>query len=94
MGAMMRAGAAVAIVAVSIVGNSAWSACPPGPTHNCVDLGLVPQISQQVVASERLAAPAKTAPTAVQEKPYNGPTVGFDAMVRRAPTVGYHWSLD
>ena len=94
-GQRVRTGVAVAIVAASILGsNSAWSVCLPSRLHSCVDLDFAPQISQQIVAGEHFAAPPKTAPPGVPKLPYNGPTVGFDPMTRRAPTVGYHWSLD
>jgi len=98
-GATMRAGISAAIVAASVLGSStAWSACPPGQSRNCVDLETVPQISQQIVAGERLATPPKTAPAAEPAPGYTGPTlgptVGAGHAVRRAPTVGYRWSID
>jgi hypothetical protein len=96
LGAMMRAGAAAAIVAASILSSSAaWSGCPPGKVRNCVDLDLVPQISQQIVADEHIAVPAKAvAPLNAAKSGYTGPTVGAAANLRRAPTVGYRWSID
>ncbi len=86
----MRAGVSAAIVAVSVLaGSTAWSACPPGQSRNCVNLDGVPQISQQIVAGERIAAPAKTAPAAD-----TGPAFGLSKMLPRAPTVGYRWAID
>jgi hypothetical protein len=94
-GAMMRAEVAAALFAASILGSSpAWSACPPGKLRNCVDLDLVPQISQQVVDGEHAAAPPKTPPPTDTPAVYTGPTLGAAANLRRAPTVGYRWSLD
>lgn len=91
----MRAGVMAAMIAASALASStAWSACLPGKMRNCVDLDLVPQISQQIVADEHIAAPPKTAPAAAPSAPYTGPTVGAAANLRRAPTVGYRWSLD
>ncbi len=91
----MRAGVSVAIAAVSIVaGSTAWSACPPGQSRNCVNLDGVPQISQQIVAGERIAAPAKTAPAADSTPAYTGPAFGLSKMLPRAPTVGYRWAID
>ena len=91
----MRAGIVAAVVAVFAVGgSSAWAACPPGKLRNCVDLDLVPQISQQIVASERVATPPKAAPASEVKPVYTGPTVGAAANLRRAPTVGYRWSLE
>jgi hypothetical protein len=95
----MRAGVSAAIVAASVLaGSAAWSACPQGQSHsqsrNCVNLDGVPQISQQIVAGERIAAPPKTAPLSDQTAPYTGPAVGVSKMLRRAPTVGYRWAID
>jgi hypothetical protein len=95
----MRAGVSAMIVAASLLaGGTAWSACPPGqsrdPSRNCVDLGSVPQISQQIVDGEHVAAPPKTTPADEADPAYTGPAVGMSKMIRRAPTVGYHWALD
>jgi hypothetical protein len=75
-----------------------------GPSHtspshtdrsrDCLDLNLVPQITQQIVAGEHLGVPPKTAPAAEPQPAYTGPTVGVSRTVRQAPTVGYRWSID
>lgn len=91
----MRAGVAAAMVAASVLGGSAaWAACAPGKSPNCVNLDLVPQISQQIVADEHLAAPPKATPAAEPQPAYTGLTVGAAPNLRRAPTVGYRWSID
>jgi hypothetical protein len=95
----MRAGVSAMIVAASLlVGGTAWSACPPGqsqsPSRNCVDLGSVPQISRQIVDGEHTTAPPKTTPPDDAQPGYTGPALGLSKMIRRAPTVGYHWALD
>lgn len=97
----MRAGVSAAIVAGSLLGSgTAWSACPPahsatGQSRNCLDLDLVPQISQQIGASERLARqPKMTAPAEEPRPAYTGPTVGVSRTVRQAPMVGYRWAID
>jgi hypothetical protein len=106
----MRAGVSAAIVAASLLGSgTAFSACPPGHSragqarpgqarpgqpNNCLDLDLVPQISQQIGASEHIATRPKTAPPADQKPAYTGPTVGVSRTVRQAPTVGYRWAID
>jgi hypothetical protein len=95
----MRTSVSAAIVTAGVLGScTAWSACPPGQSRNCVDLETVPQISQEIVAGERVAAPPKTAPAAAATPPYTGPTVGptvgAGPAIRRAPTVGYRWSID
>lgn len=84
---------AATIAAVLVVGTGALAACPPGQTRSCVNLDLVPQISQQIVAQEPAAPATKTGPRADADTPYTGPTVGLAPNVRRAPTVGYRWSL-
>jgi hypothetical protein len=63
-------------------------------SRNCLDLNLVPQITQQIVAGEHLAVPPKMAPAAESKPAYTGPTVGLSRTVRQAPTVGYRWSID
>ena len=91
----MRAGVSATIVAAFLLtGGAAWAACPPGQSHNCVDLGSVPQISQQIVDGEHIAAPPKTAPSGDTQPAYTGPALGLSKMIRRAPTVGYHWAID
>jgi hypothetical protein len=98
--AMMRAGLATAIVAAftvaaSIVGGGvAVAACRTGAKVDCVDLDLVPQISQQIVATEHIVVPPKEAPAAEPRPAYTGPIVGAAKNVRRAPTIGYRWSIE
>ncbi len=89
----MRAGMMAAVVAASVLGGgSAWAACPGTPGH-CINLDLVPQISQQIVATEHIVAPPKDAPATESQPAYTGPTVGLATNVRRAPTLGYRWAL-
>ena len=99
----MRVGGLATIVAGCLAaGSAAWSACPPGQppgqlhsqSGNCVDFGRVPQISQQIVAGERVAAPLKTTPSAEPTPTYTGPAVGFSKTVRPTPTLGYRWAID
>jgi hypothetical protein len=103
----MRVGGLATIVAACLAaGSAAWSACPPGQppgqshsqlhsqSGNCVDFDRVPQISQQIVAGERVAAPLKTTPSAEPTSTYTGPAVGFSKTVRPTPTLGYHWAID
>jgi len=92
----MRAGISAAIIAAAaLFSGTAWSACLPGKSRNCVvNLNLAPQISQQIVTREHLVAAPKAMPAAEPIPPYTGPTVGFDPMLRRAPTVGYRWAIN
>jgi hypothetical protein len=80
-------------------GHSRAGQSHAGQTHagqpgDCLDLNLVPQITQQLIAGEHIATPPKTAPVAAPPASYTGPTVGVSRTVRQAPTVGYRWSID
>lgn len=91
----MRTGISAAIVAASVLyGGTAGSACLQSQSHRCVDLAIVPQVSQEIVAGEHIVVPPKTAPKAEPRPAYTGPTVGLSPTVRQTPTVGYHWSID
>ncbi len=89
----------VVTASLLLAAAQASAACPPG-SRNCakpLDLNLAPQISERIAADQPAALPAiRLAPVAgdTVEKPYTGPTVGVSTMVRRAPTVGYRWSLE
>lgn len=73
----------------------AEAACPPKQTRDCViNLEAVPQISEQIVATERAASKAKAAPAIEAKTPYTGPTLGVTPTARQYPTVGYRWSFD
>jgi hypothetical protein len=85
----------LAVMALLCSAAAAEAACQTGQKRDCVlNLDSVPQISQQIVAKQRVAPAAKAATTANSETPYTGPTVGLTPTVRRVPTVGYHWSFD
>jgi hypothetical protein len=72
----------------------AEAACPPKQTRDCViNLDTVPEISREIVSSERVA-PKKAGPSTDTKAPYTGPTVGLTPTVRQYPTVGYRWSFD
>jgi hypothetical protein len=104
----LRIAFAVLLGAV-LASTGARAACPVSPApakphvkahkppSGCVDLNGLPQISANIVAIEKLPAPKAGAPANLDDKPYNGPTLGLtkpDPGVRPTPTVGYHWSLD
>jgi len=91
----MRTGILAAIAAAFLAAaGAAWAACPPGQPKGCFDLNLTPKVSQDIIGVERLAPQPKVAPASVVKLPYTGPTVGFSDKVRRAPEIGYRWSLD
>jgi hypothetical protein len=84
---------AATIAVILVAGSTAFAACPPGQTRNCVNFDDVPQISQQIVAQEPAGPGSKLLSRTEADKPYTGPTVGIASGVRRGPTVGYKWSL-
>jgi hypothetical protein len=71
---------------------NAFAACPP-KARNCVDLHGLPDITGQIVASEKLAPPSPKPPPGEAKQPYSGPTVGLSKTVRQTPTVGYRWAI-
>ena len=91
----MRAGILAAMVAASIVvAGDAWSACLAGKHLKCVDFGLVPQITQQIIAAEPVAVTPKKALSTDPAKAYTGPTIGTVPNTRRAAEVGYRWAIN
>ena len=92
---MRNAHVSILFAAAALLGGAvAEAACPSAQTRDCViNLDAVPQISQQIVAQEPGTPGAKAGPRADADTPYSGPTVGVAPNVRRAPTVGYRWSL-
>ncbi len=92
----MRAGGPAAVLAASLLcGNGALAACPPGSAGNCVNLDTVPQISQQIVAKDRVSPAAKATKATGEEAPYTGMTVGVPKnSTGRGATVGYRWAFD
>jgi hypothetical protein len=96
----MRAGISAASVVAFLVApallasGAAWAICPPGQTRDCVNLDLLPQISQQIVAGERIPTATKRPPAVEASTPYTGPTIGINKSVRQAPEIGYRWAID
>jgi hypothetical protein len=100
MSARIAAVLAIA-VAAAVPGAAANAACAAKRSYRCVDTGSpvnlnsVPDIASKIVSEEPISArqdkPA-TQPTA--PAPYTGPIVGVTNSGKRAPTVGYSWSLE
>ncbi|MBV9829174.1 MAG: hypothetical protein JO001_26440 [Alphaproteobacteria bacterium] len=92
----MRVGIWAATLVTSLVGGHlAIAACPTGRSTACdVTFDMVPQISQQVVASEHSIAPIRQLPNYNVKNPYTGPTVGLSPTVKKTPTVGYRWAIN
>ncbi len=87
-------------VAAAMAGAAANAACiMKGPngcadTGSAVNLNAVPDIARKIVGEEPISAKqdkSATEPTA--PAPYTGPIVGVTSG-KRAPTVGYSWSLE
>jgi len=91
----MRAGLCAAAVAALMLGSgAAGAACKPGPTRDCINLDLVPQITEQIAGGTQSATPSKRTNETAAKPAYTGPIVGLTPTVRPTPTVGYRWSLD
>jgi hypothetical protein len=94
-GATMRAGISAAIIAGSVMASGAACAdCKSIRSRDCVNLDLVPQISEQIVGAEHIAAPQQNAPAASAIPAYTGPIFGVSPTVKQAPTVGYRWAIN
>jgi hypothetical protein len=76
--ARIYAGAAAALIFGTGVG---WAACLPGQSRNCVNLDLVPQLSQRLAADEQPATPTPRLPEAQPQKRYTGPIVGLHSYI-------------
>ena len=100
MSAWIPTALAIAITAVTSAAAVGGGPCSRENSRNCLNFpaGLnfstVPTISEQIVTEEH--------PSPKQQKltidppvpaPYTGPTFGT-SLGRRAPTVGYQWSLE
>ena len=87
-------------VAATLPGVGAKGACAVGSTHRCVDTGSpvnlnsVPDIASKIVSEEPSSAKqGKSGAEPAAPAPYTGPIVGVTNSGKRAPTVGYSWSL-
>jgi hypothetical protein len=100
MSAWISTALAVVIVFVAMNESASAGPCSRENSRNCLqfpavlNFNSVPTISEQIVTEEH--------PTQTQQKftpdppvpaPYTGPTFGT-SLGRRAPTVGYQWSLE
>lgn len=92
----MRAGLCAAIVAASVLGcGTTFAACPSSKTRDClVNLDLAPQISQDIVAGEHIAAPTEKGNPVEPIPSYTGPTIGAAPNLQRAPEIGYRWAIN
>jgi hypothetical protein len=90
----------VITVAAAMPGAAAKAACAAKSSYRCIDTGSpvnlnsVPDIASKIVSQEPVSAKqnkSATEPTA--PAPYTGPVIGVTSG-KRAPTVGYSWSLE
>ena len=84
----------LSIVAILAWNTVAFGACVPTKQRSCVDLSVIPDIAEQVIAPVKLGHPADKEPPAPPSKDYTGPTIGVSNAVRRAPEIGYRWSIN
>jgi hypothetical protein len=90
----------LAIAAVTAAAKADAGSCGPKYPYHCtnngqsIDLTSVPDITEKIVGeqsvTQRQKNPVNEPPAAA---PYTGPIVGITAG-KRAPTVGYSWSLE
>ncbi|HVC52960.1 MAG TPA: hypothetical protein VND87_13145 [Stellaceae bacterium] len=83
------------VAAILLTSTAAGAVCLPSKGRKCVDLSGIPDAARQVIGSEELATTkAAVPPPAAVPTPYTGPTIGFSNMIRSAPEIGYHWSIN
>jgi hypothetical protein len=90
----------VAITAVTAAATVEAGPCWPKNSYPCanngqsIDLSSVPDITKQIVGEESASqSQKKPANSPEAASPYTGPIVGVTSG-KRAPTVGYSWSLE
>lgn len=97
---LASAGANAACTTPKTTGKTTQQHKPQAMPDCVVNFNAVPEISKKIVAEEQKGQPlpkpdyAEPAP-----EPYTGPMVGgagsaVGTMVRKAPEIGYKWSLD
>jgi hypothetical protein len=89
----------VAVTTVTAGATAEAGPCGPKNSHPCadsgqsIDLSSVPDITKKIVGEESVIQ-SRTKPVnePAAASPYSGPTIGISG--KRAPTVGYSWSLE
>jgi hypothetical protein len=90
----MRTGISTALIAASIWTGTAAAACLPGQSRDCLNLDLLPRISQDIVSTQPIQKDPKRPPVIETQAPYTGPTLGISNRVRQAPEIGYRWAIN
>ena len=90
---------ALAFTAATVAAAGAGS-CGPKSSRLCadsgknIDLNSVPDITRKIVGEEPISPKQnKRVNEPLAAPPYTGPTIGVTSG-KRAPTVGYSWSLE
>jgi hypothetical protein len=92
----------LAIAVVTAAATADAGSCGPKYPHHCtynnngqnIDLNSVPEITSKTVDERPVTqSQKKTVNEPAGAAPYNGPIVGVTSG-KRAPTVGYSWSLE
>jgi hypothetical protein len=100
MSAWIPTALAIAITAVTSATAAGGGPCSRENSRNCLNFPAVLNFSSVPAISEQIVTEEHTDPR--QQKltidppaaaPYTGPTFGT-SLGRRAPTVGYQWSLE
>ncbi len=100
MSAWIPTALAIAITAVTSATAAGGGPCSRENSRNCLNFpavlnfSSVPTISEQIVTEEHTGSrQQKLTIDPPAAAPYTGPTFGT-SLGRRAPTVGYQWSLE
>ncbi len=100
MSAWIPTALAIAITAVTSTTAAGGGPCSRENSRNCLNFpavlnfSSVPTISEQIVTEEHTGSrQQKLTIDPPAAAPYTGPTFGT-SLGRRAPTVGYQWSLE
>jgi len=100
MSAWIPTALAIAITAVTSATAAGGGPCSRENSRNCLNFpavlnfSSVPTISEQIVTEEHTNPRQHKLPIdPPAAAPYTGPTFGT-SLGRRAPTVGYQWSLE
>jgi hypothetical protein len=92
----------LAITAVTAAAKVDAGSCGPKYPYHCtnnadgqsIDLNSVPEITNKIVREEpAIQSQQKPVNNPAAALPYTGPIVGITSG-KRAPTVGYSWSLE
>jgi len=100
MSAWIATTLAVAITTVTAAATANAGPCARENSGNClnfpgvINFSSVPTISEQIVTEEHTnQKPQKFTTDPPTPAPYTGPTFGTTSG-KRAPTIGYQWSLE